>query len=51
VRVIDTSGPVEKTHTRVKEIVIPFLEHRGFRFTPPNNSELEESLNVKTGHC
>lgn len=51
VRVIDTGGSVEKTHTRVKEIVIPFLEHRGFRFTPPNNSELEESLKVKTGHC
>jgi dTMP kinase len=28
-RVIDTSGPVEETHARVKEIVIPFLASRG----------------------
>jgi dTMP kinase len=29
VKLIDTSGPVEQTHERVKEIMIPFLQHRG----------------------
>lgn len=29
IKVIDTSGTVEHTHERVKEIVIPFLEERG----------------------
>lgn len=29
VRVIDTSGPVDETHARVKEIVVPFLESKG----------------------
>lgn len=28
-RIIDTSGAVEETHARVKQIVIPFLEARG----------------------
>jgi dTMP kinase len=51
VRVINTSGPVEETHARVKEIVIPFLESRGFSFATPNASQLEDSLRVKTGHC
>jgi dTMP kinase len=29
VKLIDTSGPVEGTHERVKEIIIPFLKSRG----------------------
>ena len=29
VRIIDTNGPVELTHQRVKEIVVPFLASRG----------------------
>ena len=29
VKLIDSSGPVEKTHTRVKEVIIPFLKSRG----------------------
>lgn len=29
VKVVDTSGPVEVTHERVKAIVIPFLQSRG----------------------
>ena len=29
VRIIDTDGPVELTHQRVKEIVVPFLASRG----------------------
>ena len=29
VKVVDTSGPVEVTHERVKSILIPFLETRG----------------------
>jgi dTMP kinase len=28
-KVIDSSGPVEKTHAQVKEIVVPFLKSRG----------------------
>jgi len=29
VRLIDTSGPVEQTHERVKEIIVPYLQSRG----------------------
>lgn len=29
VKVIDTSGPVERTHEQVKQIIIPFLRTRG----------------------
>jgi len=29
VRLIDTSGPVEQTHERVKEIIVPYLQNRG----------------------
>lgn len=29
VKLIDTSGPVEKTQERLKEIIIPFLQSRG----------------------
>jgi dTMP kinase len=29
VKLIDTSGPVEQTHERVKDIIIPFLQSRG----------------------
>jgi dTMP kinase len=29
VKLIDSSGPVEKTHERVKEVIIPFLKSRG----------------------
>jgi dTMP kinase len=32
-RVIDTSGLVEQTHLRVKQIVVPFLNSRGFLTT------------------
>jgi dTMP kinase len=34
VKLIDTSGPVEQTQERVKEIIIPFLEHRKARNRP-----------------
>jgi dTMP kinase len=30
IKVIDTSGPVEQTHNRVKEILVPFLSSRGY---------------------
>jgi dTMP kinase len=30
IKVIDTSGPVEQTHLRVKQVVVPFLINRGF---------------------
>jgi dTMP kinase len=30
IKVIDTSGPVEQTHQRVKQIIEPFLSSRGF---------------------
>jgi dTMP kinase len=29
VKLIDSSGPVEKTHARVKDVIIPFLQSRG----------------------
>ena len=29
VKVIDTSGPVESTHERVKQVIMPFLRERG----------------------
>jgi thymidylate kinase len=29
VKMIDTSGPVERTHERVKQIIVPFLKARG----------------------
>lgn len=32
-RVIDTSGAVEQTHQRVKQIIVPFLSMRGFLAT------------------
>lgn len=33
IKVIDTSGPVEQTHRRVKQIVVPYLRSRGFSIT------------------
>ena len=30
IKVIDTSGPVEQTHERVKQILVPFLRSRGY---------------------
>ena len=29
VKVIDTSGPVERTHEQVKQVIVPFLRNRG----------------------
>jgi thymidylate kinase len=29
VKLIDTSGPVDKTQQRVREIIIPYLQSRG----------------------
>ena len=29
IKVIDTSGPVERTHEHVKQVIIPFLQSRG----------------------
>lgn len=29
VKIIDTSGPVDRTHERVKKIIVPFLQNRG----------------------
>ena len=29
VKLIDTSGPVERTQERLKEIIIPYLQSRG----------------------
>jgi dTMP kinase len=43
VRIIDTSGPAENTHARVKEIVVPFLKDRGhlLRSTAPEPAVVE----------
>jgi dTMP kinase len=30
VKLIDTSGPVEQTQARLKEIIIPYLQSRGY---------------------
>ena len=30
IKVIDTSGPVEQTHYRVKQVIVPYLNSRGF---------------------
>jgi dTMP kinase len=38
VKVIDTSGPVEITHERVKGIVVPFLRSRGHFIGAANSS-------------
>jgi dTMP kinase len=34
IKVIDTSGPVERTQERVKKVIVPFLQSRGH--LPPN---------------
>ena len=47
-RVVDSSGPVEETHARVKEILVPFLESRGFHLSTP---VVSRTVNTKTGHC
>jgi hypothetical protein len=31
VKLIDTSGPVEQTQERLREIIVPFLQRRGHR--------------------
>jgi dTMP kinase len=37
VKLVDTSGAVEKTHERVKAIVVPFLASKGHLLTPVKN--------------
>jgi dTMP kinase len=32
-KVIDTTGPVERTHERVKQVIVPFLQSRGHLVT------------------
>jgi dTMP kinase len=51
VRVVDSSGPVDETHARVKEIVVPFLESRGCHLTAPDAHQLAVTMKSKTGHC
>jgi dTMP kinase len=38
VKVIDTSGAVETTHERVRQIVVPFLESRGHHLVEVGSS-------------
>ncbi len=47
VKIVDTSGSVEKTHSRVKEIIVPFLKSRGCRL----RGSAEGRAEVTTGHC
>lgn len=47
VKVIDTSGAVEQTHERVKEIVIPFLEGRGQQLTRPERRAQAKARRVR----
>jgi dTMP kinase len=51
VKIIETNQPVEITHERVKEIVIPFLTSRGHVCNELRGSELEEaaSADLETG--
>ncbi|MGH9882857.1 MAG: dTMP kinase [Pyrinomonadaceae bacterium] len=50
VHVIDSGGPVEETHSRVKEIVVPFLDSRGCHLTAPNARQVVATMKSKTGH-
>lgn len=47
-RVVDSSGPVDETHARVKEIIVPFLESRGFHLSTP---VVSGKVNTRTGQC
>lgn len=49
VKVIDSSGPVDVTHAHVKEIVVSFLESKGFLVSTPAVDEV--SANSRSGHC
>jgi dTMP kinase len=49
VKIVESSGSVEDTHQRVKEIVIPFLESRDFHLRGKAGDNV--SSQVKTGHC
>jgi dTMP kinase len=49
VKIIDSDGALEDTQARVREIVIPFLESRGYRFKP--SDEEQATAGTKRGHC
>jgi dTMP kinase len=48
VRIIDTSGSVEETQERLREIVVPFLTQRGHFSDVMANTE---RIKLKRGHC
>jgi dTMP kinase len=48
VKIVNTSGSVESTHLRVREIVIPFLESRGCY---PRSTGGGVWNGLKAGHC
>ena len=37
IKVIDTSGPVERTQARVRKVIVPFLQSRGHLVTNPTD--------------
>lgn len=49
IRVIDSSGPLDETQARVKEIVLSFLESRGCQLSTRESAGI--IANTKTGHC
>lgn len=48
VRVINSSGPVEETHAKVQEIILAFLQSKGFQISTPITSGV--TANSRTGH-
>jgi dTMP kinase len=49
VKIVDTSGSVEDTHARVKEIIVPFLKSRNCDLN--EKRKFEPSAQVESGHC
>jgi dTMP kinase len=49
VRVIPTSGSVDQTHSQVREIIVPFLESRGFSLVTPSAAEVANVIRTRTG--
>jgi dTMP kinase len=49
VKIVDTSGSVEETHHRVKEIVVPFLRSRDCHLRPTTGGDVRAGL--KADHC
>ena len=49
VKLIDSSGPVDETHARVKEVIVTFLQSKGFQLSTPEVTGVV--VNSRSGHC